>query len=59
MSSRKALINSHFVIPAKAGIQKNQHPGHRLSPVRRINQRFPGSGFLTNPIPPRLAMVKT
>ena len=41
MISREALINSHFVIPAKAGIQKNQHPGHRLSPVRRINQRFP------------------
>jgi len=54
---REALINSLFVIPAKAGIQKNQHPGHRLSPVRRINQRFPG-GILTNAILARLAIVK-
>jgi hypothetical protein len=31
--SREALIKRHIVIPAKAGIQKNQGTGHRLSPV--------------------------
>jgi hypothetical protein len=25
--------NPHFVISAKAAIQQNQQPGHRLSPV--------------------------
>jgi len=30
---RETLINSIFVIPAKAGIQLNQATGHRFSPV--------------------------
>jgi len=30
---KETLINSIFVIPAKAGIQLNQATGHRLSPV--------------------------
>ena len=29
---REHLINSHFVIPAYAGIQENQAPGFRPSP---------------------------
>jgi hypothetical protein len=32
-ASREALIKSEFVIPAYAGIQCNQSPGHRLAPV--------------------------
>jgi hypothetical protein len=32
-TERELLIYSEFVIPAKAGIQKNQQTGHRLSPV--------------------------
>ena len=31
--TKKSLNHSKFVIPAKAGIQKNQRTGHRLSPV--------------------------
>ncbi|MDP2224453.1 hypothetical protein [Nitrosomonas sp.] len=30
---KKSLNHSKFVIPAKAGIQKNQRTGHRPSPV--------------------------
>jgi hypothetical protein len=42
---REALIYSRFVIPAQAGIQKNQGAGHRPSPVRRINQRLLRTSF--------------
>jgi hypothetical protein len=33
VASKKPLITLRFVIPAKAGIQKNHGTGHRLSPV--------------------------
>jgi hypothetical protein len=33
LTPKETLINSIFVIPAKAGIQLNQATGHRLSPV--------------------------
>ena len=47
--SKEPLNNSMFVIPAKAGIQSFQEPGHRLSPVRRINQRLPKDSHASVP----------
>jgi hypothetical protein len=35
-SPRETLSKSKFVIPAKAGIQKNQRTGFRLSPECRL-----------------------